>query len=153
MDFGSADGATYETLLTLAVPSTLGALHQGNNGTQSGPGVQHGVERDEIAVQPRAVPVAGGRSCPMKMKYTVSGGAVAVASLEGLIKFYMLAPRIYHSIVKRAEKERCDLFSTYLILAVAARRLYHNFTKKMGALVPIDANWETAASGSDSFEA
>ena len=40
-------------------------------------------------------PVSGGRSDPIEVKNPVTGGAVALISLESLIKFDMLTPRIF----------------------------------------------------------
>ncbi len=79
----------------------------------------------------------GGRSCPIEMRDDASGGVVAVASLEGLIRFDMLTPGIFRSIMKEADNEVTDPFSIYKIPAVAAGHLQYNFTKRLDALLPV----------------
>lgn len=97
-------------------------------------------------------PVTGGRTFAIEVRDAASGWVVAGASLEDLIKFDMLTPRNFHSILKEAEKGHIDPFSIYHIPAVAAGRMQQNFTKRLGALVPVDEGWEVTAPGSGKFE-
>ena len=149
---GISRGVTLAREATSTAASAHSPHDQRSGSVPSRSEMRNGMPVDTTVQEDHLSSREGGRSCPIEMRDGASGGVVAVASLEGLIRFDMLTPGIFRSIMKEADNEVTDPFSIYKIPAVAARHLQYNFTKRLDALLPVEANWGVVSQVSGNFD-